>query len=235
MVVNLVRSGRKQPQLFSASAGGTARHPPSSGDMDARAAFRCSNIMVRIHAACLMRSGSVVHCARPVRIDGVAFERATAMASTGLARAFSGIGKSRCSKARTGKSAATGMPDSATGITASDTCRPERRARRARTDAGISSSAERTRGSVRGSRRRPHMLSQHLDRGHAAWALRFSSATTSASGYRFGAREVSTRLSLPASVECRHQRAQRRHQFPPVAAAVPLLKWVLSAAGSIRS
>src|SRR5690242_6151728 len=27
MVVNLVRSGRKQPQLFSASAGGTARHP----------------------------------------------------------------------------------------------------------------------------------------------------------------------------------------------------------------
>src|SRR5690242_5729380 len=26
MVVNLVRSGRKQPQLFSASAGGTARH-----------------------------------------------------------------------------------------------------------------------------------------------------------------------------------------------------------------
>src|SRR3954468_16524543 len=27
MVVNLVRSGRKQPQLFSASAGGPARHP----------------------------------------------------------------------------------------------------------------------------------------------------------------------------------------------------------------
>ena len=27
MVVNLVRSGRKQPQLFSASAGGQARHP----------------------------------------------------------------------------------------------------------------------------------------------------------------------------------------------------------------
>jgi hypothetical protein len=27
MVVNLVRSGRKQPQRFSASAGGTARHP----------------------------------------------------------------------------------------------------------------------------------------------------------------------------------------------------------------
>src|SRR5439155_20550024 len=27
MVVNLVRSGRKQPQLLSASAGGTARHP----------------------------------------------------------------------------------------------------------------------------------------------------------------------------------------------------------------
>src|SRR6185437_13281282 len=27
-VVNLVRSGRKQPQRFSASAGGTARHPP---------------------------------------------------------------------------------------------------------------------------------------------------------------------------------------------------------------
>ena len=27
MVVNLVRSGRKQPQLFSASAGGKARHP----------------------------------------------------------------------------------------------------------------------------------------------------------------------------------------------------------------
>ena len=26
MVVNLVRSGRKQPQLFSASAGGKARH-----------------------------------------------------------------------------------------------------------------------------------------------------------------------------------------------------------------
>jgi lipid A 3-O-deacylase len=29
MVVNLVRSGRKQPQLFSASAGGQARHPIS--------------------------------------------------------------------------------------------------------------------------------------------------------------------------------------------------------------
>ena len=29
MVVNLVRSGRKQPQRFSASAGGTARHPVS--------------------------------------------------------------------------------------------------------------------------------------------------------------------------------------------------------------
>ena len=27
MVVNLVRSGRKQPQLFTASAGGKARHP----------------------------------------------------------------------------------------------------------------------------------------------------------------------------------------------------------------
>jgi hypothetical protein len=27
IVVNLVRSGRKQPQLFSASAGGWARHP----------------------------------------------------------------------------------------------------------------------------------------------------------------------------------------------------------------
>src|SRR5690348_11278207 len=27
MVVNLVRSGRKQPQLFFASAGGKARHP----------------------------------------------------------------------------------------------------------------------------------------------------------------------------------------------------------------
>src|SRR5215208_4662290 len=31
MVVNLVRSGRKQPQLFSASAGGTARHPHFTG------------------------------------------------------------------------------------------------------------------------------------------------------------------------------------------------------------
>src|SRR5215207_1026075 len=30
MVVNLVRSGRKQPQLFSASAGGSARHPYSN-------------------------------------------------------------------------------------------------------------------------------------------------------------------------------------------------------------
>ena len=27
-MVNLVRSGRKQPQLFTAGAGGKARHPP---------------------------------------------------------------------------------------------------------------------------------------------------------------------------------------------------------------
>ena len=37
MVVNLVRSGRKQPQLFSASAGGQARHPFIVGDIDASA------------------------------------------------------------------------------------------------------------------------------------------------------------------------------------------------------
>ena len=37
MVVNLVRSGRKQPQLFLASAGGKARLPFQSGRRFVRA------------------------------------------------------------------------------------------------------------------------------------------------------------------------------------------------------
>ena len=40
MVVNLVRSGRKQPQLFSASAGGTARHPNNSSSRSRLSASR---------------------------------------------------------------------------------------------------------------------------------------------------------------------------------------------------
>ena len=56
MVVNLVRSGRKQPQLFSASAGGKARHPlqlcRSRGD-----AARCR--ARRICATAVERAASV--------------------------------------------------------------------------------------------------------------------------------------------------------------------------------
>src|SRR6478752_2826020 len=67
MVVNLVRSGRKQPQLFSASAGGTARHPPSSGTwMPAVLRFRWFGPLV------LMVLGLSAMPARA--LDGVTFE-----------------------------------------------------------------------------------------------------------------------------------------------------------------
>jgi lipid A 3-O-deacylase len=69
MVVNLVRSGRKQPQLFSASAGGTARHPSSVRRSRINGASRPVRLALFALLAC---TGADAHA-----LDGVAFEFGT--------------------------------------------------------------------------------------------------------------------------------------------------------------
>ncbi len=66
MVVNLVRSGRKQPQLFSASAGGPARHP-STVRLSRRA---CGSRVARVALHALLACTAVTARA----LGGVAFE-----------------------------------------------------------------------------------------------------------------------------------------------------------------
>src|SRR5687767_8449377 len=69
MVVNLVRSGRKQPQLFFASAGGKARHLFCVRDSGERVTSIKKTLLAGWLAAALALTGS-----RAMAADGVAVE-----------------------------------------------------------------------------------------------------------------------------------------------------------------